>query len=336
LLDNAGGNGISNTVGFLNLVFLLTFGFVLIGVRFYYSLGSSTIVSAFYIWMLYNQLGARGTLLYFLYQIFTVFFLCALLGYTREFVLRVDFATQVELAEAREALARQSQSDTRYLAWLRQLAEFLRHEVRHPVAQINSSIEVAQIACKDNDRVAPYLATAALGSQQVWNLVERASRATDAEAFVRQCQPQWVDLGHLLSDQVDAFQQTTSGIGFRLQSPAIVRVYCDPNLIKEAVGNLLSNAMSFAVEESAVEVATVVDGAHVIIRVSNKGPPIDGDTETLFGPFASTRSGPSSEHQGLGLYLVRLIAEQHGGPAAIANLADRSGVQATISLPLAT
>jgi signal transduction histidine kinase len=145
-------------------------------------------------------------------------------------VLRVDYATQVELVEAREALARQSQIDTRYLAWLRQLAEFLRHEVRQPVAQINSSIEVAQLACKGNDRMASCLATAAVGSQQVWNLIERASRATDTEAFVRQSLPQWVDLAHLISEQVEAFRQTSSGNDLSLQNSATVRVYCDPNL----------------------------------------------------------------------------------------------------------
>jgi hypothetical protein len=80
LLDNVGGNGISNIVGFLNLVFLLTFGFVLIGIRFYYSIGSSTAVSAVYIFYLSNQLGAGLTLYYLLYQIFTVFFCAPYLG----------------------------------------------------------------------------------------------------------------------------------------------------------------------------------------------------------------------------------------------------------------
>jgi two-component system sensor histidine kinase KdpD len=119
-----------------------------------------------------------------------------------------------------------------------------------------------------------------------------------------------------------------------MQSIQVPRVHSDPNLIKEAVGNLLSNAASFAVEESTVEIGILIDGTYAIIEVSNKGPLVKGDLEALFGPFASTRLGSSVEHQGLGLYLVRLIAEQLGGRATIANLPDQSGVKATISLPL--
>jgi two-component system, OmpR family, sensor histidine kinase ChvG len=205
--------------------------------------------------------------------------------------------------------------------------------VRHPIAQINSSIEVAQLASKDDERVAPYLANAALGSQQVWNLVERASRATDAEAFVRRGQPQWTDLVPLIADALDAFRQTNSGNHFRLESPSRVVVNADPILIREAIDNLLGNAASFADEGSTIDIALAIDGFHTTVRVTNKGPLVEGNSEALVGPFASTRAGPSSEHHGLGLYLVRLIAEQHGGTATIANLDDGSGVQASIELP---
>jgi two-component system, OmpR family, sensor histidine kinase ChvG len=201
----------------------------------------------------------------------------------------------------------------------RRLVQFLRHEVRQPVAQINSSIEIVQLACKADDRLRPYLASAALSTQHVWNLVERASQATDAEAFVRQGQPQSTDLTTLLADQVETYTLTNIGIDFRLQRPKTLRTNADPTLIKQAIGNLLG-----------------MDGQRATITVSNKGPLIEGDTEALFSPFTSTRSGPTSEHQGLGLYLVRLIAEQHGGTAVIRNLEDGTGVQAKISLPLVT
>ena len=240
-----------------------------------------------------------------------------------------------ELNREREALARQHQADARYISWLRQLAGFLRHEVRQPVAQINSSVELIHLTSHD-DQLRPYIASASQGVRHVWNLIERASRATDAEAFVRQGQAQPIDLPPLLRELIGSYQQTHSGIDFRLQPPDKEPLYvsADPTLLKEAISNLLANAASFADEESIIQVVLERDGVHAVIKVRNKGPIIQYDTEMLFGPFASTRSGPSSEHQGLGLYLVRLVAEHHGGKAIISNLDDGSGVEASIFLPL--
>ena len=136
-----------------------------------------------------------------------------------------------ELNREREALAKQHQADARYISWLRQLAGFLRHEVRQPVAQINSSVELIHLTSHD-DQLKPYIASASQGVRHVWNLIERASRATDAEAFVRQGQAQTIDLPRLLRELIGSYQQTHSGVDFRLQLPDKEPLYvsADPTL----------------------------------------------------------------------------------------------------------
>ena len=255
--------------------------------------------------------------------------------YLFERLFRAQFLAERQLAAERETLARQHQMDNRYLEWLRGLATFLRHEVRTPVAQINSGIELIQLVHDRNDRIRQYTTSALLATQQVWNLVERASRATDAEAFVRQAVLQFFDLRTSLTELVEAFRQTHSGIDIYCDACAHVWVYADPTLVKEAVDNLLVNAASFALDGSAIQIL-FRSGYHARGDQSSQRwtPDSRRCRSSLYALYVEP-IGPSSEHHGLGLYLVRLIAEQHGGTAAIANLDDRSGVEACITLPLA-
>jgi hypothetical protein len=74
----------------------------------------------------------------------------------------------------------------------------------------------------------PSIAAASQGAKDVWNLVERASRATDAEAFVRQSQLQSIDLLGLLGELVRHQQQTYSGIRLGLKGSGSVLVNADP------------------------------------------------------------------------------------------------------------
>jgi signal transduction histidine kinase len=313
------------------LVMTSIFSFFFSGLLFRYGFVAGCIFNSAYSIAIWSADIATAIAIGLNTQIFIAFLLLAMAAYQKELSARQLFVSQ---DREREALARRYQIDSHYLEWLRQLASFLRHEVRQPIAQINSSIELIQLTAESNGPLMPYITTASEGVRHVWNLVERATRATDAEAFVRLTRLQPVDLAELLRELIGACQQTYSGIEFRLQTVIGMRVNADPLLIKEAVGNLLANAASFVDEHNTVDVIMERSAANAIIKVRNKGPLVRSDPESLFGPFASTRSGPFSEHRGLGLYLVRLIAERHGGQATLSNLNDQSGVEASISLPL--
>jgi signal transduction histidine kinase len=88
-------------------------------------------------------------------------------------------------------------------------------------------------------------------------------------------------------------------------------------LLRRLLRNLLENARRYGRKEPAgdITVALVRDGAHVVLRVSDRGPGIPPDQrERIFEPFyrlpgASEREGGV----GLGLALVKSIAERHGG-----------------------
>ena len=258
--------------------------------------------------------------------------LLILCAYQREMVTRALF---IKNREEQRVARRHAQDHQRDLDWLRGLAAFLRHEVRQPVALISSSLSVMQITERDAN-AKMQIANAETGVQQVWSLIDRATRATDAEAFVRQGQSEIVDLSTLTADVVRGFQQTYSGVDFRFDHQGASTVHADSAHIREAIANLLSNAASFAEDSSAVTACLSQSIDSATLSVCNQGPPIEGDPEVLFGPFRSTRLEQGHDHQGLGLYLVRLVAEHYGGAAKLANRPDGEGVEASITLPLAS
>ncbi len=87
-----------------------------------------------------------------------------------------------------------------------------------------------------------------------------------------------------------------------------------------------------------VRVERVGDAA--VLSVSNGGPLLpEGMRERMFESMVSVRDearrGDAGPHLGLGLYIVRLIVEAHGGRVRADNRADGSGVVVTVTLPLA-
>jgi two-component system sensor histidine kinase ChvG len=80
------------------------------------------------------------------------------------------------------------------------------------------------------------------------------------------------------------------------------------------------------------------EGGDVLLSVGNEGPPLPAmQAGHLFDSMVSVRGGGDAgePHLGLGLYIVRLIAEFHGGSARAANRRDGTGVVITVMMPAA-
>ncbi|MFE2100335.1 MULTISPECIES: sensor histidine kinase [unclassified Streptomyces] len=109
----------------------------------------------------------------------------------------------------------------------------------------------------------------------------------------------------------------------------------DPRGLVTVVGNLVDNALDAVAgtPHARVEVELRTEGRTVVLRVQDTGPGIPADQrELIFTAGWSTKKPPAHGKRGLGLSLVRRLAERQGGSAAV-GAADGGGAEFTVVLP---
>jgi signal transduction histidine kinase len=203
------------------------------------------------------------------------------------------------------------------------------HELKNPLASIQGLAQLllrgAAPGSKDHERLEVMLReTGRMG--QVLDEFRGFSRPLSGLTL----QP--TDLGDLLHYVVLLEEAEAPARGVELRAPAGggPRVVCDPQKVKQALLNLVRNAVEALPRGGTVTIAAATRGTEAEITVRDTGPglaPLVRDR--LFQPGVTTKEGGS----GIGLVVTRSIAEQHGGRLTLAD-APGGGCLATLTLPL--
>lgn len=116
--------------------------------------------------------------------------------------------------------------------------------------------------------------------------------------------------------------------------PAIDRFVADENRVVQVLYNLLANAVGFAPEGSAIDIAATRSADSVVFRVTDRGPGIPPEVkDKIFDWFESRANGSRHRGAGLGLSLVRSFVELHGGRVKVES-ASGQGTTVTCEFPV--
>lgn len=219
-----------------------------------------------------------------------------------------------------------------YNHYLEAMASRLAHELRTPLAVVRSSLDNAEQAHADER--APYLARARNGALRLEQILLRLREATGLEQAMRQAERVRFDLAALLRLQTDGLRDTYPSAKFALRGvDSEIQVTGVPDLISQAFDKLISNAVDFHRPGSTISIDCELQPRGVTLTVCNEGPNLPPAVD-IFQSMYSGREGRQDEpHLGLGLYLVRLISEFHGGQALAENRLAPPGVAVSMSLP---
>ena len=111
-----------------------------------------------------------------------------------------------------------------------------------------------------------------------------------------------------------------------------------PELIAQMLDKLVSNAVDFSIGDDPIRIQLTIVRGYALLSVANRGVHLPAQMgERLFESMVSIRTQRGNEpHLGIGLYIVRLITEFHGGLVEANDLEDPPGAQFTVHLPLHT
>ena len=146
------------------------------------------------------------------------------------------------------------------------------------------------------------------------------------------------DLRTLLESAVAAYRDGFPAVRIVLDAPPdACWLQGNAELIVQLLDKLIENAVDFCPPSGSITVRVRSTGDAHELSVANDGPPIPPDVlGRLFESLFEHRPGHGdTPHFGLGLYIVKLIAEFHGGRAGAANLAGDGGAEFTVILPVA-
>ncbi|GAA4574400.1 sensor histidine kinase [Planotetraspora kaengkrachanensis] len=248
---------------------------------------------------------------------------------------RVDVDRGDEIGRLATAFNAMSERREQLEKLRRAMVSDVAHELRTPLSNIRGWLEAAEDGVVDPDRTltASLLEEAMLLQHVIDDLQDLAM----ADAGELRLHKEPIGVPDLVAQVVTAHRGGADAAGVTLTSQAQGRpeILADPLRLRQAVGNLVSNAVRHTPPGGSVTVRSRLEGGHVVIDVEDTGSGIAAeDLAHVFERFwrADKSRNRATGGSGLGLSIVRKLAEAHGGTVSATSEPGRGSVF-TLRLP---
>jgi two-component system cell cycle sensor histidine kinase PleC len=239
-----------------------------------------------------------------------------------------------ELIKAIELAENASRAKSEFLA-------HMSHELRTPLNAIMgfSQIWVAEtFGAIGHPKYKEYAGDIHTASQHLLSLITDILDVSKVEAGEMELHESAIQLGELIESCETLVRDSVTAKGLHLSlvmAPDIAQINADERLMRQAVLNLLTNAVKFTPEGGNIVVTTRMTGERAVeIVISDNGSGIsEADMTRVLEPFGQVRNNTQLSHDGtgLGLPLAKRFIELHGGVMA---LDSRLGAGTTVRITM--
>jgi two-component system, OmpR family, sensor kinase len=242
---------------------------------------------------------------------------------------QLGLALNTMLGEIEQSFVERDATEQRLRTFLSDAA----HELRTPLTSIQGFAELFRLGV-NSDHVDQAVIARRIEQEsgRMKRLVENLlllARLDETRPVQRQC----VDLSVLAADGCSDAAATDPTRSITLDAPKSVMVEGDRDHLRQALANLVTNALKHTPAGTALEISADASDAFATISVRDHGNGLDAVAlARVFDRFWQADTARTGEGVGLGLSIVAAIAHEHGGTATAANHPD-GGAVFTLSLP---
>ncbi|RUX02271.1 HAMP domain-containing protein [Mesorhizobium sp. M8A.F.Ca.ET.023.01.1.1] len=222
---------------------------------------------------------------------------------------------------------------------MKQVSADIAHDLKTPLNRLQMILESAADKAARRQDVSDDLADARSEGHQINETFDALLRIAQIEAGARKARFTDVDLGEILRTIAEIYTEVAEDDG-KVLSPTqlnemVDRVHGDRELLTQMFANLVENALRHCPPGTTINLTVTRRGERVLASVADNGPGIPpGEREKVFQRLYRLDHSRSTPGSGLGLSLVRAIADLHGATIA---LEDRKpGLAVVVSFPVAT
>jgi signal transduction histidine kinase len=215
----------------------------------------------------------------------------------------------------------------------------LSHDLRNPLSSIAMSAallpEVGNLDAESLGFAKQISNNAKVMGRMIGDLLDYTRTRLGAGMPVA---PAPMDLGSLCRELFNEFRTAHPNRVIRFQFEGDLQGEWDTDRLRQAVSNLMGNAVQHGAESAPIELRLKGETTDVVVEVYNGGPPIPpGELPTIFDPLVRGSSAGKPRHNrpgsiGLGLYVAREVAKSHGGRIDVISSED-AGTTFTLRLP---
>lgn len=212
------------------------------------------------------------------------------------------------------------------------------HELRTPLTSIRGYLETLLDDDVDRPTARRFLETARREALRMGRLLDGMFEFSLLDLSSEALAGQSCDLGSILSQAGEVMRPAAESRGVRIHRGDVANVRCaiDPDACLQLLVNLIDNAVKYGPDGGIVRVGTRIEGGEAIVSVEDDGPGIAAhERESIFAPRVRGASAGGRPGTGIGLAIVKLIAERAGGGVKVGE-SDLGGARFEVSLAAAS